>query len=99
MAKKLKIEKNQKREKWNLLGIDTTDTYKALLLGPRIELFSNSEAIVEGCLGVYEYNDNYLKLKLSNGALILVGENFDIVSFGDKTITVKGKINSLEFGV
>ena len=48
-------------------------------------------------MGVYEYNDTYLKLRLSKGALVLCGERFDIVTYEEKTITVKGKINSLEF--
>ncbi len=99
MGKKLKIEKNKKKEKWNLFGTDASPLESALLTGPRIELFSNNRAIVEGCLSVYEYNDNYLKLKTTSGAVILVGEAFDIVSFGDKTITVKGKISSLEFSM
>ena len=68
-----------------------------LIKGPHIELFYNNRAVVEGCIGVYEYNDTYLKLRLSKGALILNGEAFDILTFEDKTITVKGKINSLEF--
>jgi len=99
LAKKLKIEKNKKKEKWNLFGSGDMSFQNSLLTGPRIELFSNNQVVVEGCLSVYEYNDNYLKLKLSSGAVILVGEAFDIVSFGDKTITVKGKISSLEFCV
>jgi sporulation protein YqfC len=55
--------------------------------------------VIEGCKGVIEYNDNYLKLRLSEGAIVLVGDNFDIVSFEEKTICIKGKINSLEFAV
>jgi hypothetical protein len=31
--------------------------------------------------------------------LVLVGEDFDIISFEDKTIAIKGKITSLEFAV
>lgn len=99
LAKKLKIEKNKKKEKWNLFGTERKGFESTLLAGPRIELFSNNRAVVEGCLSVYEYNDNYLKLKTTSGAVILVGEAFDIVSFGEKTITVKGKISSLEFCV
>ena len=96
MAKKLKLEKSKVKEKWNLLG---NAPEKSIFKGPHIELFSSTEILVEGCLGVYEYNENYLKLRLNTGALVLVGEDFDIISFEDKAIAVKGKITSLEFAV
>ena len=63
----------------------------------RIELFSNKELILEGCLGVLQFNDNYLKLSLKGGSLILYGRNFDISGFSQKTITVRGFIESIEF--
>lgn len=97
MGKKLKIERSEKSTKWNLFKMDSVALDNDLIKGPHIELFYNNRAVVEGCIGVYEYNDTYLKLRLSKGALILNGEAFDILTFEDKTITVKGKINSLEF--
>ena len=63
----------------------------------RIEVFSNKELILEGCLGVTQFNDNYVKLALKGGNLILYGKNFDISGFSEKTITVRGVIESLEF--
>lgn len=98
LARKLKIESKAKKEKWNILAREN-GLEKHLLTGPRIELFSNKQIVVEGCLGVLEYNENYLKLKLSPYALVLVGENFDVVSFSEQSILVKGKINSLEFDI
>ena len=99
MGKKLKIESNKKREKWNIWGTGSPILDGDLIKGPHIELFSNNQAVVDGCLGVYEYNDCYLKLKLIKGALILAGNNFDIVTFEGKIMTIKGKIDSLEFCV
>ena len=99
MGKKLKIEKGNKKSKFKLFTGGNTDFEKALLMGARIELLSNTQAVIEGCKGVIEYNDNYLKLRLLEGAIVLVGDNFDIVSFEEKTICIKGKINSLEFAV
>jgi sporulation protein YqfC len=98
LARKLKIESIRKKEKWNLLARENR-LEKQLLIGPRIELVANKQIVVEGCLGVLEYNENYLKLRLSSTALILQGENFDVVSFSDQSILVKGKINSLEFDI
>lgn len=96
MSRKIKIESNKKREKLNLFsGEKIFDT--SALSGAHTEIFSNSRIVVEGCLGVYEYNDCYLKLKLTKGALIVSGSNFDISVFENSTITVNGKIDSLEF--
>ena len=63
----------------------------------RIELFSNREMILEGCLGVMQFNDNYIKLSLKGGNLILYGKSFDISGFSQNTITVRGYIESIEF--
>ncbi len=99
MAKKLKIESNKKHTKWNIFNLASQEIENALPLGPRIELFHNNQAIIEGCLGVYEYSENYLKIRLLSGALILCGTDFNIVSFEEKTMVVNGKITSLEFCV
>ncbi len=97
MGKKLKLETAKKKEKWNLFKIKDSVLEDDLIKGAHIQLYYNNMVVIEGCLGVYEYNDAYLKLRLQKGAVVLSGASFDIVSFEDKTITVKGKINSLEF--
>lgn len=97
MAKKLKIEKSNKKEKWKLFGCADAVVDRDMLGGSHVEIFGNSEIVIDGCKGVFEYNDTYLKIKLSKGALILCGSCFDITSFENSLITVKGKISSLEF--
>ncbi len=97
MSKKIKIEGKKRKEKWNLFGSDNTLLDTAVLKGAHIELFSDSRITVEGCDGIYEYNENYLKLRLKKGALVLCGTDFDIAAFEGKNITVNGKIDSLEF--
>lgn len=97
LGKKLKIESSKKSQKWNLFKINQDVLERDLISGPHIELFYNNMVVIEGCLGVYEYNDTYLKLRLQKGAIVFCGKEFDIVNFEDKTVTVKGKIDSLEF--
>ncbi len=96
MSKKLKIEKSERREKWNILRYDNV-LEKEMLASPHIEIFGNAKICIDGCKGVYEYNETYIKLKLARGSLILCGNNFDIVYYEGDTITVKGKIASVEF--
>lgn len=98
MAKKLKIEKSNKRAKWNLVPknefIDS-----GLLASSHIEVFGSTKIEIDGCEGVYEYTGDYLKLRLKKGALLISGNNFDILTFENKRMTVKGNIKSIEFCV
>ncbi len=99
MAKKLKIEKRRKKRSWHIFGYGEELFDKDMITGAHTEIFGNGKINVEGCLGVFEYTDTYLKLKLQKGALILCGADFDILLFEEKLITVSGKISSVEFCV
>ncbi len=98
MSKKLKIEKTGKRQKINLSG-RLEETCQAAFTGPHTEIFGNSRINIDGCFGVAEYRDTYIKLRLNKGMLILCGSDFDIVFFENRLITVQGKISSVEFCV
>ncbi len=97
MSKKFKFKSEKPKEKWQIFGCSDSGAQAQRFKGPHIELFGNREITVEGCMGVFEYSDTYLKLKLPKGALILCGCNFDIVAFEGTTITVRGNMSSLEF--
>jgi len=99
LAKKLKIEHSKKKSGWNLLGREDDILDRHMLTSPHIQIFGNSKINIEGCFGVFEYTDTYLKLRLQKGALILCGSEFDIVFYEEKLMTVKGKISSVEFCV
>lgn len=99
MAKKFKIKSEKPKEKWRIFNCSDPLIEKEMLLGPHLELFGNREVVVEGCMGIWDYSDSYLKLKLQKGALILCGTSFDIISFENATIRIKGSISSVEFCV
>lgn len=97
VAKKLKIEKEKRKEKWNMSGLSDGIIDTDMLTSSHIEIFGKNQIVIEGCLGVFEYRDDYLHLKLQKGAIILCGKSFNISVFEEKRITVKGKISSIEF--
>lgn len=99
MAKKLKIEKSKRKEKWNILKNTDNIIDSNMLSGAHTEIFGNRQISIDGCMGVYEYRDTYLKLKLSRGAVIICGSGFDITHFENRLITVKGTISSVEFNI
>ena len=69
------------------------------ITGAHIEMISNREICIEGCVGVLEYTDAYMKINLCKGALIIIGSNLDITLFEGKTLAVCGTISSVEFCV
>lgn len=97
MAKKLKIEKSKKKQKWSILKHTDEILDHSMMSSTHTEIFGNSKISIDGCMGVYEYRDTYLKLKLQRGSVILCGSGFDITYFENRLITVKGKISSVEF--
>lgn len=99
MGKKLRIEKSKNREKWDFFGKDDGFADTVMLNSTHTEIFGNSRINIDGCLGVAEYKDTYIKLRLNKGTVILCGSGFDIVFFENRLITVKGKISSVEFCV
>ena len=98
LAKKYKIEKSNKKNKWNL-SANEERINPNILFSPIIEITGNSVLTLEGCHGVLEYTDTYMKLKLQKGVLIICGSDFDITLFENKLISVKGNISSVEFCV
>lgn len=98
MSRKLKYKSGTtKKTAWVLKGDATQDLNR--VSGTHIEMISNREICVEGCVGVLEYTDVYLKLNLGKGMLIIIGNELDIVLFEGKNITICGNVNSVEFCV
>ena len=98
MGKKYKIEKNSKKTKWNLRVTDKSQS-PSFLSTSRIEILGNNILTLEGCHGVIEYTDTYIKLRLSKGYLILCGNEFYITLFENKLISINGSFSSVEFCV
>ena len=97
MSQRFKFKSNHEKPKINLIGIG--EETENMFSGPHTELFSNREITVEGCKGVMEYKDTYLKIKINKGLMVLCGEDFRITHYENNVITVKGKISSIEFCV
>ena len=62
-----------------------------------IELFSNTQAVVEGCCSILEYDSNIIKLQLNKSIVAFKGEGLFISSLNDSTAIIRGMIVSIEF--
>ncbi len=94
---KFRFKSARKSKKINFIKSEDEIIDTEILNGSHIEMFSNKKLILDGCQNIFEYENDYIKLKLKKGVLILFGSEFSIVSFDGEIITIKGIINSIEF--
>lgn len=65
----------------------------------KIELIGNTEATVDGCRCVVEYNDTKIILNIGRGNLSFHGSDLEIASLNDRIAVVRGLIARMEFAL
>lgn len=89
--------KSKKKNKFNLIK-DRDEILGGEIIGStHTEIYSNKKLIIEGCFGIVDYQENYIKLKLKKGFLTLTGNDFLILSFDEEKIDIKGNLITIEF--
>lgn len=63
----------------------------------RIQLFGNSEAIVEGCCAILEYSSDRIKIDIGNKVVSFSGLNLSMNDYNLSQTNIKGDIISIEF--
>lgn len=63
----------------------------------RVELTSDFEALIEGCKGILEYDDNVIRIAAKRFELRFTGENLTLRSLNEENIAIEGKILGVEF--
>lgn len=71
--------------------------YGVIDRGARIVLFSNREAVVEGCKAITEYDQNSIVLSLGKKYIKFNGESLNVASYEKNNAVIQGKFDSLEF--
>lgn len=64
---------------------------------PVTEIIGNRHLTVEGCRGIEEYTDIYIKVKTSDGIISAYGTKLNISLLNRSAVTVEGYINRIEF--
>lgn len=62
-----------------------------------METVSNREISVDGCRGVTEYDNTFIKLNAGHGTVTVTGQNLEIISFNEQSLMIKGKIERIDF--
>ena len=67
------------------------------LLEPRVDFYSNREALVDGSVGILEYNSETVRLNCKDIILKFSGADLSVKAESIDKITVYGNIFSMEF--
>lgn len=65
--------------------------------GEWIEILGDREVWVTGCRGVTEYGEDRVVLKMRRRTLHIGGRRLDCLTYRDKTVEIRGQIDSLLF--
>ncbi len=90
MARKLKYDMPPNRKQ-------KTDLLQYGIFGTHIEIFEDRLLSVEGCRGVCDYTDCYIRLKIKKGDLAIYGTLLQILTFEGEDITIGGRVRQIEF--
>ncbi len=69
----------------------------AELLTPHIDLCSNKEASIDGCMGIIEYNSTLVRINCKKIIVKITGTDLTIKSDTTERINVYGNIISMDF--
>ena len=64
---------------------------------PQIELSGNREAVIEGCQGILEYDENIVRLNLGKMIVRFTGLDLTIKCMNGESSIVSGTITAIEF--
>jgi sporulation protein YqfC len=63
----------------------------------RIELMGNKKAVISGCHGIVEYNDDLVRMQTGSGMIRFTGRMLSISCLTEDSAIVEGNILSLEY--
>lgn len=69
----------------------------AISSNARMEVMGNRQAIIEGCQGILEYDQDVIRLHTDTGILRFCGRNLSLNCLTEDSAVVSGYIMSIEF--
>lgn len=64
---------------------------------PHIETEGNKEAVIDGCFGITEYDNDRISLNAGSLTVTFCGSDLTLCSYSDEQTVIKGSIISIEF--
>ena len=104
MAKKIKrrnrsVDETPQYKKTNAEKIEAVlELPSGLFAGlAHLELSGNREAIIEGCKGVLEYDENLVRINTGKMIIRFLGRNLTIRNLTEDSAVIEGYITSIEY--
>ena len=69
----------------------------ALSEATRIELMGNKRAVISGCHGIVEYDDDLVRMQTGSGMIRFTGRKLSISNLTEDSAVVEGEILALEY--
>lgn len=64
---------------------------------PKIIVVGNKEITIENHKGIMAFDNNMIKINSRIGAVIVMGEKFEILFIGENTITISGIFKKISY--
>ncbi len=62
-----------------------------------IEFHGESRVIIEGCMGILDYSDEYIAVNLGSKTVRFKGANMQMDTFFESQAVIKGNVISMDF--
>lgn len=62
-----------------------------------MEILSNREVVIDGCKGVAEFDENFIKINAPKGAVTFFGADIEIKSYTECGLIIVGRFERIEF--
>ena len=98
MSKKINTGIKHKTEKIKFLSFGE-EPHLSIGDISQITLTGNKQAQIEGCGGIIDYTETFIKISIKKGFITFFGKDFKVLSFFDNQIIFKGEIMSIEYSV
>lgn len=91
MGRKLKPDKKSVKDRVRL--------FEAIpdISGAVINICGANEVSVDGCSGIMDCYDDFIKIKTCDGTVTFMGNELSIEAYYDSGVRIKGKLSSVEF--
>lgn len=67
------------------------------ILGPRIEVISNRNVIIDGCDGIIDYDDERVSIKLGRIKADITGKKLRLKMLTENSAVIEGYIRNIEY--
>lgn len=67
------------------------------ILGPRIEVISNRNVIIDGCDGIIDYDDERVSVKLGRIKADITGKKLRLKMLTENSAVIEGYVKNIEY--